>query len=448
MKLSEKEIIIGIILGIIIIALLVYLFWANPTNVSFCGDGKCSKDEDGICKLDCQWCGDEYCQTGEDCSSCSQDCGKCNSGSYCGDGICTPKKCSSGCRRDCSYSECENGICESEKGENCVNSPNDCKCPNGYCNSQTKQCVYQSCGDGICQNYETYLNCPNDCKGETYKPIDNSDTNYPIIFVHGHSAGETSSADYSIITFKEFQEKLKSDNLYENKGILLPSAKQSALEKGIWGKLDLPVSIRTTYYLGVYDDRGAVIGTEDNQKITVYADRLKTVVDILKYYTGKKKVIIIAHSMGGLASREYLRKYGNEDVDKLITLGTPNHGTDGYSSFGCESLFGRSSSSPECDDMKARSGFIIDLDQYNKNPSATKYLAVIGISSTLPETLLGCPNSEVSDGVVCKSSAFLENADNYYYTKGNTVKSRLHGALTNPVETPEVYNKVIEFLKK
>ncbi|VVB78529.1 PGAP1-like protein [uncultured archaeon] len=449
MKFSEKEIVVGVILGIIVIALLTYLFWASPTDlVSFCGDGKCSKLEIGTCKLDCQWCGDGFCQKGEECNSCSQDCGKCNSGSFCGDGVCTPEKCNSGCWRDCSYTQCENGICETEKEENCVNSPNDCKCINGYSNSETKQCIYQSCGNGVCDSNENYLNCPNDCKGETYRPIDNSNTNYPIIFVHGHSVSDTDSADYSIVTFKEFQEKLKSDSIYEDKGILLPSAKQSDLEKGIWGKLDIPVSIRTTYYLGVYDNRGVVIGTEDNQEISVYADRLKVVVDTLKYYTGKDKVVIIAHSMGGLVSREYLRKYGNQDVDKLITLGTPNHGTYGYSSFGCESLFGRGSSSPECDNMKAGSGFVTALAQYNKNPSDTKYLAVIGTSSSWPETLLSCPNSEDSDGVVCKSSASLENAENYYYPKGNTVKSRLHGALTSPQETPEVYIKVVDFLKK
>ena len=39
------------------------------------------------------------------------------------------------------------------------------------------------------------------------------------------------------------------------------------------------------------------------------------------------KVILICHSMGGLAARAYLRRYGNEAIDRVITLGTPHQGT-------------------------------------------------------------------------------------------------------------------------
>ncbi len=406
MNLKEIEILVGIILGIIAIAALINFFYIGSPKVSFCGDGTCSNSEIGSCQIDCDWCGDGYCQAGESCNSCQKDCGLCSSQSFCGDGVCGAGECAIGCFKDCNFLQCENGICETDKGENCVNSPNDCKCINGFCNKETNQCAYQSCGDNICEDYESFLNCPNDCKGESYQPADTSDTNYPILFVHGHSMGEDSVAEYSIDTFDEFQEKLSSEDLYINKGVLLPNAKKDALEKGIWGKLDHPISVRTTYYLGVYDDRGAVIGTEDNQRVTIYADRLKAVVDTLKYYTGKNKVIIVAHSMGGLVSREYLRKYGNNDVAKLITLGTPNHGTYGYSSaLGCNFLH----TSPECDEMDATSTFISTLKAYNEQPSNTKYFAVIGVSSNSPESLLTCPNSVSFEGVVCNSSGCLVN---------------------------------------
>jgi len=64
MKLHELEILGITIISIILIALVVNLFWANPLNVGFCGDGECSGGEIGICKVDCDWCGDNYCQKG------------------------------------------------------------------------------------------------------------------------------------------------------------------------------------------------------------------------------------------------------------------------------------------------------------------------------------------------------------------------------------------------
>ncbi len=43
--------------------------------------------------------------------------------------------------------------------------------------------------------------------------------------------------------------------------------------------------------------------------------------------TGATQVILIGHSMGGLASRAYLRAHGKARVAKLITLGSPHHGS-------------------------------------------------------------------------------------------------------------------------
>ena len=43
--------------------------------------------------------------------------------------------------------------------------------------------------------------------------------------------------------------------------------------------------------------------------------------------TGSDRVIIVAHSMGGLVARAWLRHYGAARVARIITLGTPHHGT-------------------------------------------------------------------------------------------------------------------------
>ena len=43
--------------------------------------------------------------------------------------------------------------------------------------------------------------------------------------------------------------------------------------------------------------------------------------------TGAQRLVVVAHSMGGLAARACLSARGSDRVAKLITLGTPHHGT-------------------------------------------------------------------------------------------------------------------------
>lgn len=44
---------------------------------TYCGNRVCEVSEQGVCKADCDWCGDGTCQSSESCSSCSVDCGEC-----------------------------------------------------------------------------------------------------------------------------------------------------------------------------------------------------------------------------------------------------------------------------------------------------------------------------------------------------------------------------------
>lgn len=43
--------------------------------------------------------------------------------------------------------------------------------------------------------------------------------------------------------------------------------------------------------------------------------------------TGASQVVIVAHSMGGLVARAWMRDVGVDRVARVITLGTPHHGT-------------------------------------------------------------------------------------------------------------------------
>lgn len=64
-----------------------------------------------------------------------------------------------------------------------------------------------------------------------------------------------------------------------------------------------------------------------NADIDAYAVQVEQALRALCALTGKPQAIIVAHSMGGLVARAWLRHYGAARVAKIITIGTPHHGT-------------------------------------------------------------------------------------------------------------------------
>jgi triacylglycerol lipase len=58
-----------------------------------------------------------------------------------------------------------------------------------------------------------------------------------------------------------------------------------------------------------------------------YAPLLEQAVTNLLAHTGAPQVMLVGHSMGGLAIRAWLRANGAARVAKIITLGTPHQGT-------------------------------------------------------------------------------------------------------------------------
>jgi triacylglycerol lipase len=69
------------------------------------------------------------------------------------------------------------------------------------------------------------------------------------------------------------------------------------------------------------------------QDIDGYVPLIHQGVETLCAETGHDKIAIVAHSMGGLATRAYLRDHGTGRVAKVVTLGTPHNGT-GLANFG------------------------------------------------------------------------------------------------------------------
>ncbi len=58
-----------------------------------------------------------------------------------------------------------------------------------------------------------------------------------------------------------------------------------------------------------------------------FAEALHREIERLRAATGQAQVILVCHSMGGLVARTYLCEHGAARVRKLITIGTPHHGT-------------------------------------------------------------------------------------------------------------------------
>jgi triacylglycerol esterase/lipase EstA (alpha/beta hydrolase family) len=53
---------------------------------------------------------------------------------------------------------------------------------------------------------------------------------------------------------------------------------------------------------------------------------LASTVEAIAASTGRK-VVLVAHSMGGLGCRAYLARHGAEHVERVITIASPHHGT-------------------------------------------------------------------------------------------------------------------------
>ena len=64
-----------------------------------------------------------------------------------------------------------------------------------------------------------------------------------------------------------------------------------------------------------------------NGSIEAMMPALESGIDAIIRETGQEKIIVVAHSMGGLLARAYIAQVGATRVAKLITLGTPHHGS-------------------------------------------------------------------------------------------------------------------------
>ena len=61
--------------------------------------------------------------------------------------------------------------------------------------------------------------------------------------------------------------------------------------------------------------------------IETFADQLERAIGAVVAATGSRRVVVVAHSMGGLVVRAHMRRYGSARIARVVTIGTPHHGS-------------------------------------------------------------------------------------------------------------------------
>jgi pimeloyl-ACP methyl ester carboxylesterase len=252
---------------------------------------------------------------------------------------------------------------------------------------------------------------------------------YPVILLHGHSFNSGISAEKSLGDLQGIRARLFSDRFLDGGDLILKSG--DTLET--FRKTRERVVFSGSYYFDIYQNsEETVILETQSDSLDSYALRLSELIDEVKAETGKDKVVIVAHSMGGLVARKYLQIFGDDDVFELIMIGTPNHGINGTTLSGC-SILGEAK---HCDDMDWKSLFMNKLN-YGRVPNIP-VKNIIGI---------GCDmDGEDGDGIVVNSSAYLSWADNYYVNGSCMGFEYLHTDLVRPAKAGAVYDLVYGFL--
>ncbi len=257
---------------------------------------------------------------------------------------------------------------------------------------------------------------------------------YPVLFLHGHSLNKDNSPDFSLDAFNKIQTKLQEDG-YIGAGTITPVSDYSEIKQGEWGLSSKPLSVKGSYYLVSYYNLGSYsIATQTSENIETYAIRLKELIDLLKFRTGKDKVVIVAHSMGGLTARSYLQIFGDNNVDKLILIAVPNKGISGKVSSYCPIL----GEKKECNDMNEDSIFIKKLNDPLKVLKSAKIYNILGV---------GCDmDAKDGDGIVVKENAELNYTINYHINGACTGLKLLHTEILNIDKYPEVYERIKSIL--
>ncbi|MFH2028929.1 MAG: alpha/beta fold hydrolase [Nanoarchaeota archaeon] len=259
---------------------------------------------------------------------------------------------------------------------------------------------------------------------------------YPVILIHGHALLREVSPEPLLDVFNKIQFQMQEDG-YVNAGRIRFEFNATDYRKNDWALLRSPIVAVASYYYDYFYSLGKYIYiTKSTDNIDTYAIRLNEIVKLVKYRTGKKKVNIIAHSMGGLVARRYLQIFGEENVNKLILIGTPNKGIVGN----VESLCHVVGEKRECEDMYGDSVFLKKLNDPYQEPEEANIYTISG---------KGCDmEGSDGDGVVVFNNSLLDYAKSFIINgKCDDAFNRgLHTDMLNIDKYPDVYKDIKQIL--
>lgn len=136
------------------------------------------------------------------------------------------------------------------------------------------------------------------------------------------------------------------------------------------------------------------------------AYEVKSWVDNILKRTGASKVNIVAHSMGGLSTRYYIKFLGGVNVvDHYIALGTPQKGT-------ILAFYG---------DMRPGSPFLRTLNSGDETPGYVKYTTICSPIDELVQPLSYCQLNGADNRIVYSGHITLLTSTSAY----NIVKNKL-----------------------
>jgi triacylglycerol esterase/lipase EstA (alpha/beta hydrolase family) len=166
-------------------------------------------------------------------------------------------------------------------------------------------------------------------------------TPYPFIFIHG-LAGDGATWD----TFTDDLDEYYGWNFGGQMNFCL-NADGNNFTSNLatdYKNFNNPINLGDYYYINFAVDANGTVYKADSKKTkdiqsnqSAIFKQGKAVKDAIKKIlaiTGSDKVILVGHSMGGLAAREYLQNVsnwqsdGSHHVAKLLTIGTPHGGSN------------------------------------------------------------------------------------------------------------------------
>lgn len=236
---------------------------------------------------------------------------------------------------------------------------------------------------------------------------------YPVIFIHGIA----SSAE----TWVLFRDYLINNGLWTFGGIPAydPATGTASITCPSAPGVECTGNAGDFYTLNFTDNQGLPLDAQGGELAAV----IKAVLDA---NPGKTKVLLVSHSMGALAAREYLQGLAREsnaaattpyrkDVAKLITVGAPHQGSFwaeacNDTSIGIPDITGSVSicdlvstdidpNSVAIEDLKPDSSALNILNNLTAHPLPPD-VAYVSIIATGQSTLVGLIDFKDGDGIV------------------------------------------------